>query len=330
MRSRFVVVVCVATLTGFGLVGALHAAGAESSSSEGARLITEMRAAPQAMQFSGVVRVTWLDHGKPNDITVSVTGDNGAIEVESGQARVYDTGTRTYFKSRLGWSSALVEPDLDNVPAPDHRWTLRVRNGPSIVDRPTQLVEATRANGTAAERLYLDDATNLLLRREVLDTRGRVQRSLSFLDLVIAAGPELSAPRGVHTQKAIPLDEIPAGYEAPSTPSGYVLIGRSRHPNGIELLYSDGLFTVSVLEQLGDLDTEGMSGGTAVDVGGNSATRYSEPGADVLVWERNGTVFTCVSDAPPDVIDAVVRGFTPDRSTVEKVADYVLGPFGWT
>ena len=48
------------------------------------------------------------------------------------------------------------------------------------------------------------------------------------------------------------------------------------------------------------------------------------------MWERNGTVYTCVSDAPPDVIDAMVRGFTPDRSTVEKVADYVLGPFGWT
>ena len=151
-----------------------------------------MRAAPHVMEFSGVVRVTWLDHGKPNDITVSVTGDNGAIEVESGQARVFDTGTRTYFKSRLGWSSALVEPEPENVPPPDHRWTLRVRRGPTIVGRPTQLVEATRANGTAAEKLYLDADTNLLLRREVLDTRGRVQRSLEFLDLTIAAGPALT------------------------------------------------------------------------------------------------------------------------------------------
>jgi hypothetical protein len=330
MRGRFVVVACVVTLTGVGLVGALHSARADSSSSEGARLITEMRAAPHAMQFSGVVRVTWLDHGTPNDITVSVTGDNGAIEVESGQARVFDTGTRTYFKSRLGWSSALVEPEPENVPPPDHRWALRVRRGPTIVGRPTRLVEATRVNGTAAEKLYLDADTNLLLRREVLDTAGRVQRSLSFLDLTIAAGPALHAPRGVSTHKATPLDDVPPGYEVPSTPSGYVLVGRSQHPNGIELLYSDGVFTVSVLEQRGDLDTEGMSDGTAVEVGGNRALRWSQPGADVLVWERNGTVYTCVSDAPPDVIDAVVRGFTPDRSTVEKVADFVLGPFGWT
>jgi hypothetical protein len=158
-----------------------------------------------------------------------------------------------------------------------------------------------------------------------------VQRSLRFLDLTVAAGPTLHAPRGVHTQKAVPLDDVPSGYIAPSTVSGYQLVGRSRHPNGVELLYSDGLFTVSVLEQRGDLDTSRLAnGGTAVDVGGNGATRYSEPGADVLVWERDGTVFTCVSDAPPDVIDALVDGFTPSRSAAEKVADYVLGPFGWS
>ena len=123
---------------------------------------------------------------------------------------------------------------------------------------------------------------------------------------------------------------MPSGYEAPSTPSGYVLVGRSRHPNGVELLYSDGLFTVSVLEQRGEVDWDGLpKGGVADEVGGNRARRYAEPGADVLVWERDGTVFTSVSDAPPDVIDAMIAGFTPSRSTVEQVADYVLGPFGW-
>ena len=131
-----------------------------------------MRAAPHAMQFSGVVRVTWRDHGKPNDITVSVTGDNGAIEVESGQARVFDTGTRTYFKSRLGWSSALVEPrtgERARRPTTAGRCACGAARRSWAV--PTQLVEATRANGTAAQRLYLDADTNLLLRREVLDTR---------------------------------------------------------------------------------------------------------------------------------------------------------------
>ncbi len=330
MRRRFAVVLCVVMLTGVALVGALRAASADSTSAEAARLVTQMRKAPQAMRFSGVVRVSWRDHGQPNDITVDITDDNGSIEVESGQARVFDSGTRTYFKSRLGWSSALIEPEPESVPAPDHRWTLSVGPGPAVAGRPTQLVEATRSNGTAAQKLYLDADTNLLLRREVLDARGQVQRSLEFLDLTVDGGPAIHAPTGVSTHKAVRLDDVPSGYEAPSTPSGYVLVGRSRHPNGVELLYSDGLFTVSVLEQRGELDWDGLAnGGVAVEVGGNSARRYAEPGTDVLVWERNGTVFTCVSDAPPDVINAMIAGFTPSRSAVDQVVDYVLGPFDW-
>ena len=130
------------------------------------------------------------------------------------------------------------------------------------------------ANGTAAQKLYLDADTNLLLRREVLERERRVQRSLEFLDLTVAGGPALHAPTGVSTQKAVPLDDVPPGYEVPRTPSGYVLVGRSQHPNGIELLYSDGLFTVSVLEQRGDLDWNGLpNGGAAVEMGGNRARR---------------------------------------------------------
>ena len=42
------------------------------------------------------------------------------------------------------------------------------------------------------------------------------------------------------------------------------------------------------------------------------------------------TVFTAVSDAPSDVIDEMIAGFSPDRSTAQKVVDFVLGPFGWS
>jgi sigma-E factor negative regulatory protein RseB len=223
-----------------------------------------------------------------------------------------------------------VEPDLKNVPAPDHRWSLSVRRGPAIVGRPTQIVDASRRDGTAVQRMYLDADTSLLLRREVLDAQGRVQRSLEFLQLSVASAPDLRAPTGVSARTAVPLTSMPDGYETTRTPSGYVLVGRSRHPNGVELLYSDGLFSVSVLEQRGDLDWGALRrGGAGTEVDGNRARRYSEPGVDVVVWEHDDTVFTAVSDAPPDVIDGMIAGFSPDRSTAEKVVDFVLGPFGW-
>ncbi len=50
----------------------------------------------------------------------------------------------------------------------------------------------------------------------------------------------------------------------------------------------------------------------------------------MLVWERDGLVYTCVSDAPSDVFRAMVEGFAgAGRSTPQSVVDFVLGPFGW-
>jgi sigma-E factor negative regulatory protein RseB len=331
MRRPLSVVALVAVIGGAAWLGAFRDAGADATSAEAAQLVERMHEAPSSLQFSGVVRVTWRARGAPNDLTVAVTGDRGSIEVSSGKARVFDRGSRTYYKSEVGWSSALVEPAPHNVPAPDHQWDLGVRDGPEIVGRATQLVVAKRTNGRPAQRLYLDADTGLLLRRDVLDATGRVERSLEFLDLTVAADPALQEPSGVQTRRATPIADVPDGYEAPRAPSGYVLVARSRHEGGVELLYSDGLFSVTVFEQRGDLDWDGLPhGGVASEIGGNRARRYSEPNVDVLVWERDGIVFTAASDAPSDVIDAMIAEFSPTRSTAEKIADFVLGPFGWS
>jgi hypothetical protein len=335
MSRRAVASACAALVMvgAFGAFGGANspADAAGPSSREAVKVVEAMRAAPLALQFSGVVRVGWLAGGKWNHVTVGITDDRGAIVVRTGGTEVFDRGPRTYFKNRLGWSSALVETDLAKAPAPDHRWTLSVRRGPTIVGRPTQLVEATRGDGTPAQRLFVDAVTGLLLRRDLLDARGRVQRSLEFLDLDVATVAPLRAPTGVATHDAVPLTNVPAGYEAPRTPGGYELVARSRHDDGIELLYSDGLFSASVLEQRGELDWGGLPAhGVDTDVDGTKARRYITASADVLVWERDGIVFTVVSDSPRDAIDGLFTRFTPDRSAMEKVADFVLGPFGWS
>jgi hypothetical protein len=97
------------------------------------------------------------------------------------------------------------------------------------------------------------------------------------------------------------------------------------------LYYSDGLFSMSVLEQQGALDWGTLpDGGTTTDVRGTTVRRYADPSATALVWERDGVVYTCVSDAPTDVFTADVGQLAgPGRSALERAADFVLGPFGW-
>jgi len=92
------------------------------------------------------------------------------------------------------------------------------------------------------------------------------------------------------------------------------------------------VFTASVFEQQGDLDWGALpSGGADSQLAGTRTRTYHEPSGGVVVWERNGLVYTCVSDAPSDVFaDMVDELAAGGRSVPESVVDFVLGPFGWS
>jgi hypothetical protein len=86
-----------------------------------------------------------------------------------------------------------------------------------------------------------------------------------------------------------------------------------------------------VFEQQGDLDWGALpSGGTSSQLADTRTRTYRDPSGDVAVWEHDGLVFTCVTDAPNDVFAQMVGALaSDDRSTTEQVVDFVLDPFGW-
>jgi hypothetical protein len=179
------------------------------------------------------------------------------------------------------------------------------------------------------QQLGLDTATGLLLARVVRDADGQIQRSLRFRSLTVGAEPSV-AKSGRSSSSAT--KDVPDPYRAPHEPGGgYVLVATSSGRGRVQLSYSDGLFTISIHEQRGALDWDALpAGGTSLEIAGHQARRYVEPGDDVIVWESDGVVYTCVTDAPADVIDTMIAGLSPSgRSTVEKAVDFVLGPFGW-
>ena len=107
-------------------------------------------------------------------------------------------------------------------------------------------------------------------------------------------------------------------------------MGRSRKGDGVSLVYTDGMFTLTVLEQSGELDWSALpANGASTDVEGARARRYAEPLGDVVVWQRDGVVFTCVSDAPRDSYVAAMSSLSPGPGVVERAVDFVLGPFGF-
>lgn len=243
-------------------------------------------------------------------------------------------------------------------------YDLSVAPGDRVAGRPATLVTARRGDVVAA-RLWLDDASGLLLRQEVNDARGNVRRMFCFVDVRLgppAGSPEssgsssgassgrpapdasdVSPPRPRVSGALVRVARVPAQRAAwrgaasaaerqswcdsvgcPGTlPAGYRLLDARRGSAGgspvLQLVYGDGLTSISVFVQSGLLDPDHLQGfraetwdGAAVYVGDGWPTR--------LTWQGGSLVHTAVSDAPAADLRGAVAAFPHDRPEADGVA----------
>ncbi len=334
LRAVFCVLAActVAGVLAFGAVGV----GASSGSAAGEQLLAGMRPAVADHDFNGVMVVEWHDAaGRLQQKTVPVRSDDGGLRVQGMATSVGPGPSEIVHGDRhalVMWSVA------ENAarPAPSAKYALTVDDGPRIAGRSTRVVEARKRGAKQlSARYYLDTDTGLLLRRQEFGPKGKFVRSVSFKsisDQVPATAPKPTAPSsGAYVGRAIKSVEKP--FRAPArTGNGYALVGRYQLPSGtVQLFYSDGLYGASIFQQKGRLAWSGLpSGGTDTKVAGRSARQYVIPGGEALVWEARGVVYTCVTDAPPADLTAMVKSFpSDDGSGWGDAVDVVLAPFSW-
>ena len=184
-----------------------------------------------------------------------------------------------------------------------------------VAGRPTRSL-LLRRGGVTAARLWLDDATGLLLRREVYDAAGGTAAAMAFLDVTV--GPEQDAVAGTVAPTARPggVEAIRrSGWVCPDAigagGSGLVLYDArtlSAATSGtpiMHLTYSDGLSSLSVFEQRGTLDPAAVQGYAVMGTG--SRRMHLRRGLPTqAVWQSGPTVVTVVSDAPAEQLADVV------------------------
>lgn len=299
--------------------------------------------------FSGVVQIEWLSDGEWQTAKVPVTGTGGTVQVGEGTRRAEGRGNERWIAGVSGWQAGWDEPVTGDVPAPSAHWDLTLAKADPIAGRAALVVTATDPD-TGAERLkvYCDKDTGVMLRREVLDRKGRVVRAVGFVEVKKLGGTRSTPPADPVTGKASDaagkktdptpdrVAALPDGFEAPGrVAGGYVLAGRYlRDDDIVQLYYTDGLFGISVFQQSGALDWNGLPrGGGATEVDGADARGYEVAGGTVLVWARDDVTRTLVSDATVGDLRGFARAFddrTEDRpGLLERVTDFVLGPFGF-
>jgi hypothetical protein len=205
----------------------------------------------------------------------------------------------------------------------------------SADNRPAQVVEAWRGDGSLAALFYLDRATKLPLERRVYDTQARVISESFFINVQIgkpvseprpqALGASLQQQRKQQAQAAAWTVPIPpaklfafaqSGWRvAPVLPDGLTLFtgAQTSTPAGpvLDLGYSDGLYVVSLFEERGKLAAR-LAGWQRTTVGGRIV--YAAGSAQrSLTWSGNGMVYTLIADAPAPAVAAVVDALPYDK-----------------
>ncbi len=277
------------------------AAGAVENPFDGARR------AEERLSFAGSVNVSWDDARGPHSDHLDVRAAGGTIELQGGSTLLAEPGGTTMARRPGGdwdllWAGA---PTSTGRPDVDEKYDLTPVDEPTptmVASRPTRLVEIRQAE-VVRERLFLDTENGLLLRREQFDLSGRPVHVVAFSSIDL--GPQITGP----PTPAHPSDHSPRRLSSVSSPTGlpggYRRVDAYRDKGAVQVLYSDGLYDLSVFEQQGALAARNVpKSGMQVKVGSSRGWIYAWAGGQVLLMHRGHTVYSLVSEAPVDQLIA--------------------------
>jgi len=195
--------------------------------------------------------------------------------------------------------------------------------GRGAVDgRAAQLVDVRRPAGGLAARFWIDDATRLPLRRELLDSHSAIFSEDAFVGLSTGAAQLGSMPAADAQPWSQPLTAArrtalrAGGWPIPATVAGGLSLFSSTEMTGssgrvLELSYSDGLSVISLFVQRGQLPRS-LPGWRRIRASGSSVYAI-DPDDRSLAWASRGFVYTVISDAPVGTLNQAVRGLPHDN-----------------
>ncbi|MGZ6993817.1 MAG: sigma-E factor regulatory protein RseB domain-containing protein [Acidimicrobiia bacterium] len=338
MSRRLALVLCLALAALAVLLAGPR--GAQADDRGAAKdLLHRSRDAVFSNEFEGTVVVEWSEGGHRHRRTVAVQVGGGVIHM--GDDRLVSAGTRRLLRTDHGWQVLWAGGQNGSEPDPTDKYRFVVKRSATVAQRPATQLTITRA-GTreVRERLFFDDATGMLLRRDQLDEHGRVMRRFAFVQMsepraVVSSKhnvPNLGRSAGSAAPRA--LKDVPDDLRAPKRiGDGFVLSGIYSQPDGsVQLYYSDGLLGLSVFERTGQLDWESLpTGGRTAELGDVRAKIYRTAAGAAVVWGSHDVTYTCVTDAPVGEVSAIAAGLSGsgDSSALEDAGRFVTAPFSW-
>jgi sigma-E factor negative regulatory protein RseB len=300
---------------------------AGATAAAGLRLMHEAVSAGRSVPYRGVQIISWWS---PRGTTTTAVVNVIHVPGEGTLLRTAGTIAQPVGSSfvpdesgvHAGGVLGVTEETLDLLAA---NYRVGAAGAGSVCDRPAEVVEARRGDGSLAARFWVDGATKMPLRRELFDSQARMVSENTFIDLEFSRPASATAFAGTQAGAASrPWNELTAadvgrlrarGWPLPGgLPGGLTLFEArqvaTRSGPILQLGYSDGLSGVSLFVQRGVLPGR-PPGWTEITFDGYQfySRRSVEQG---LTWSSRGHVLTLIADAPPGTIDAVVKALPHD------------------
>lgn len=315
-------------------------------------LLTRAMTTPATVSYSGTKYVAaWsaLDPAASTSAMVDVThtaGGDTLVRAHGAEPMsVLDRPSTAAWLAEGGGPVGLLSAAYD----------VAVTGTADVAGRAAYVVEARRADGSTAARLWLDQEVALPLRREVYDDAGATLAASGFVEFELTA---VGAGRGPGPQRhsggtaqwtfgATQDQQLGHGDLAelrergwacpPKLANGLLLYEARRVGDAVQLSYSDGVATLSVFEQPGQLDPAVLAGFIDYDV--DDGVVYRAPGPpSQFIWSTGDQVVTVITDSPSATVEAVFDALPPEPAKspgllgrigrgAERLASWI-NPFG--
>ncbi len=294
-----------------------HASAAQTAQD----LLSDMARAMHALNYQGsfiyehadrtdALRVFHLGGGRERERLISLTGPHSEIVRNGDIITCIQAGAApTVFTNDSNQSLVPLVPDV-KAGALTANYTLGLGGEDRVAGYNARVVDISARDAYRySYRLWVDQASRMLLRSVVIDARQRPLEQFMFVALEVGAKPsESDLLAGPATGKArAPADEVvltgAPRWRVARLPAGYALMRSQRPvhgPAGAEhLMYSDGLASVSVYIE------------PHAEKSPRSASRMSRGALNVYTRMSDGWRITVLGDVPLITVADVARSVQP-------------------
>jgi hypothetical protein len=315
------------------LEGPSVAAGETLTSTEAQALMQRAADAGHSVSYSG--RQWFLAYRDGRTIVAQVDVDARARQ--GTQVRVNSQRGQQLFR---GFTPALISSrvvDDELLDLLEHNYHLSGSRGARVAGRSATVVTATRdGSPSVAARWWIDDATGIMLWQETYGESGSVDLSFGFTSVSVSQSegilehlpPRLAVPRTSTSLSLSSATELKAsGWSCVRELADLSLVrirsDRASNPDLVHLVYSDGLSTVSVFQQRGQLTA--APEGSQWDAALGAHVRRGASG--VATWQSGEMVLTVVTDGSAGLLAEAVESLPHADAMTQTTLDRIKA--GW-